>query len=297
MGTPDFAVAPLKYLIESGEHIAGVFTQPDKPKGRKAVLTPPPVKVLALEHNIPVYQPVSFKTEAAAQLVRSLEADVTIVAAYGKILPAQVLYAPRLGSICLHGSLLPELRGAAPIQWSIINGNKVTGITAMQMDEGIDTGDILLSRELEIGRDETAGELFERLSQLSVEVLKQTMQELKNGTLKPVKQDNSRSSYAPMLTKADSPVDFSCSAQAVHNKIRGLYPYPCAVCELAGVTVKLHKSQIYGRVQGSAGDIITCDGKLIAVCGDGNGVELITIQAPGSRAMSAAEYLRGHKLD
>lgn len=192
MGTPDFSVPCLKALIDDGHDVCAVFTQPDKPKGRHGVLTPPPVKELALKYDIPVYQPKTLKTDEAKELFKSLNADLAIVVAYGKILPGEFIHAPKYGCINMHASLLPKLRGAAPIQWSIITGEKRTGVTSMQMDEGLDTGDMLISKSVEIGENETAEELHDRLSSLGSEVMRETISALQAGDLHPVKQDNEK---------------------------------------------------------------------------------------------------------
>ena len=228
MGTPDFAVPCLQRLFDCGCEVCGVFTQPDKPKGRHGVLTAPPVKELALKMGVPVFQPTKMRDGTALEMLKSVQPELVIVVAYGKILPKEILDYPKYGCINIHASLLPKLRGAAPIQWSVINGCKVTGVTSMQMDEGLDTGDMLISREIEIGENETAGELHDRLSALGADVLEETLEALKKGELKPVKQNDAEFTYAPMLSKELSPVDWSLSAREVHNKIRGLSPWPSA---------------------------------------------------------------------
>lgn len=296
MGTPDFAVPALRYLCENGFNISGVFTQPDKPKGRKAVLTPPPVKEYAQSRGICVYQPVSFKDGQAEDTIRALAPDLIVVAAYGKILPQSVLDIPPLGSVCLHGSILPRYRGAAPIQRAVINGEKTTGITAMLMDAGIDTGDILLKKELEIGEDETAGELFERLAALSVDVLRDTLAGISKGELTPIKQDESLATYSPLLSKADSAVDLNESAQNIHNLVRGLNPWPSAVTEIGGVRVKLHKTALTGAVKGEGSGYFSEDNRLYLLCGDKKVLEILELQPDGGKRMSASDYLRGHKI-
>ncbi|MDE5993716.1 MAG: methionyl-tRNA formyltransferase, partial [Oscillospiraceae bacterium] len=246
MGTPDFAVPCLKALIDSGENVTAVFTQPDKPKGRGYKLTPPPVKEVALTHNIPVYQPLSLKkgedAETAMKTITELAPDLIIVVAYGKILPKAILDAPKY-CINVHASLLPKYRGAGPIQWSVLNGEKVTGVTTMLMAEGIDTGDMLLSKSTEIGENETASELHDRLSELGAEVLLETVKAVKSDSLTPVPQEDSQSTHAPMLTKDMCPIDFSKSAQEVHNQIRGLSAFPCATTVLDGKRLKVYRSE------------------------------------------------------
>ena len=242
MGTPEFAVPCLQRLIDCGHEISGVFTQPDKPKGRHGVLTPPPVKELALKNGIKVYQPTKMRDGTALEMLKEASPELVIVVAYGKILPKEILEFPKYGCINIHASLLPKLRGAAPIQWSVINGFEKTGVTSMQMDEGLDTGDMLLSEEIEIGENETSGELHDRLSLLGADVLEKTISALENGELKPIKQNESEFTYAPMLSKELSPIVWNLTAREVHNKIRGLSPWPGASAVLNGKTVKIKSS-------------------------------------------------------
>lgn len=301
MGTPDFAVPCLDDLIKSGENVMAVFTQPDKPKGRGYKLTPPPVKELALQHDIPVYQPVSLKkgedAEAAVGTLRELSPDLIIVVAYGKILPKVILDIPKY-CINVHASLLPKYRGAGPIQWSVLKGEKVTGVTTMLMEEGLDTGDMLLSESTPIGENETASELHDRLSELGAKVLLKTLEAVKSNTLTQTKQDDSLSCYAPMLTKDMCPIDFSKPAQEVHNHIRGFSAFPCAVTTLDGKRLKVYRSEL---VQGNYKD--TECGKIVnakdftVVCGDGNCVRFNEIQAEGGKRMSTADYLRGKPIE
>lgn len=295
MGTPDFAVPCLKALAESGEAVVGVFTQPDKPKGRGYALCPPPVKVYAAENGIPVFQPTTFKDGTAAETLRKLEPELIVVTAYGKILPAAVLSLPKYGCINIHASLLPQYRGAAPIQQSVLDGQPKTGVTAMQMDVGLDTGDMLMKAETPIGENETAGELHDRLSVLGAEVLLKTLDALKKGTLHPEKQDDAKSSYAGMLDKSLCPIDFTKSANEVHNQVRGLYPWPIATASLHGKRVKIHKtvlSDLEGNVPGA---ILSLDGGITVACGK-NSVTISELQLEGKKRMSAADFLRGHAL-
>lgn len=297
MGTPDFAVPCLKALIESGENVTAVFTQPDKPKGRGYKLTPPPVKEVALTHNIPVYQPLSLKkgedAEAAMKTITELVPDLIIVVAYGKILPKAILDAPKY-CINVHASLLPKYRGAGPIQWSVLNGEKVTGVTTMLMAEGVDTGDMLLSRSTEIGENETASELHDRLSELGAEVLLETVKAVKSDSLTPVPQEDSQSTHAPMLTKDMCPIDFSKSAQEVHNHIRGLSAFPCATTVLDGKRLKVYRSEIVKGLKSDrpCGTVVQAK-DFTVVCGDGACVRFTEIQAEGGKRMSTADYLRG----
>lgn len=296
MGTPNFALPALKYLVDS-EDVRAVFTQPDKPRGRKARLEPSPVKETALGFGIPFYQPVTLKDGEALKIIKSYEPDLIVVVAYGKILPLSILSAPKFGAINIHASLLPKLRGAAPIQWSIINGEKTTGVTTMQMDTGVDTGDILLQSALEIGENETYGELSDRLSALGASVLGETLKLLKEGTLKPIRQNDGAHTCAPPLSKDNSPVDWTKSAKEIHDKVRGQNPWPSACTVLGEKNVKIHRTAIYGASLEKAGTVSVIGGSLVVSCGDGNALEIIEIQPEGKRAMTAAEYLRGYKIN
>ena len=296
MGTPDFAVPCLQALIDDGHDVCAVFTQPDKPKGRHGVLSAPPVKELALKYDIPVYQPDLLKNDEIKSFFASLGADLALVVAYGKILPEEFLNAPKYGCINMHASLLPKLRGAAPIQWSIINGEKRSGVTAMQMDKGLDTGDILLSESVEIRDDETAQELHDELSVLGAQVMRKTLLMLQKGVLLPIRQDDSQSTYAPILTKELSAIDWQKSALQIHNQIRGLYPWPGASAVLNGKTLKIHSAKLLGKTEGEPGEVVFNDHRLCVACGDGNAVELLVIQAPGKKAMPVTDYLRGNPV-
>lgn len=301
MGTPDFAVPCLKALVESGENVTAVFTQPDKPKGRGYKLTPSPVKEEALSHNIPVYQPQSLKKGEDAGLaeavLKELAPDLFIVVAYGKILPKNILDIPKY-CINVHASLLPKYRGAGPIQWSILNGEKVTGVTTMLMAEGVDTGDMLLSQSTEIGENETAAELWDRLSVMGAEVMLKTIEAVKSESLTPIKQDDSLASHAPMITKDMCPIDFSKTAQEIHNQIRGLSSFPCATAMLDGKRLKIFKSEITGdKFTGKQAGTIVNVKDFTVVCGDGGCVRFAEIQADGGKRMKSADYLRGNPID
>ncbi len=296
MGTPEFAVPCLQKLIDLGHEVTGVFTQPDKPQGRKMIMTPPPVKQLALENGLTVYQPVKMRDGTALEMIKEANPDLAIVVAYGKILPKEILDYPKYGCINIHASLLPKLRGAAPIQWSVINGCKTTGVTSMQMDEGLDTGDMLIKGEIAIGENDTAGEMHDKLSVLGAEILEKTIDSLLKNELKPEKQNHDEFTYAPMLSKELSPVDWNCSAQEIHNKIRGLSPWPSANAKLNGKTVKIHKSVLADGKGKSAGEIVEAGKRLIVACGDLNCIEILTLQAEGKKAMSASDFLRGNPV-
>ncbi len=297
MGTPEFAVPCLQKLIDCGHEVTGVFTQPDKPQGRKMILTPPPVKVLAEKNGIKVYQPVKMRDGTALEMLKEANPELVIVVAYGKILPKEILEFPKYGCINIHASLLPLLRGAAPIQWSIINGFAKTGVTSMQMDEGLDTGDMLIKGEIEIGENETAGELHDRLSALGADILGKTIDALLKGELSPEKQNHEEFTYAPMLSKELSPVDWNMSASEIHNKIRGLSPWPSANTTLGGKKIKLHKTVLAPEKGLKAGEIVVADKRLVVACGDGNCVEILELQAEGKKSMGAADFLRGNVVE
>ena len=295
MGTPDFAVPCLDALLNAGHEICGVFTQPDKPKGRGYALTPPPVKELALKHGLEVFQPKTLKSEEVAEQISILRPEVITVVAYGKILPKAVLDIPPMGCINVHGSLLPKYRGAAPIQWAVINGEKTSGVTTMYMEEGLDTGDMLLKKETEIGPDETSGELFERLAQMGAGLLVETLDGLKSGTLVREKQNEAVSSYAPMLTKELCRIDWKKSACAVHNQVRGLSPWPVAVTLYQNKLLKIHQTRLAPEISGKPGEIKDSDGFYIC-CGDG-AVELLIVQYEGGKRMPGKDFLRGHPVN
>lgn len=298
MGTPDFAVATLEKLYQNEYNVQAVFTQPDKPKGRGHKLAPPPVKVLAAEHNTPVYQPESLKKNADeyVDLLKKLNPECIVVAAYGKILPKEVLEIPEYGCVNVHGSLLPKYRGAGPIQWSVLNDEKETGITTMLMGEGLDTGDMLLQKATEIGENETAAELFDRLAVMGGELLVETLEKLEKGEITPVPQDESKATYAPMLSKEMCRIDFSQSVRKVHKQICGLSDWPCAVAFLNGKRLKIYRSEIVpGNTTASPGTVV--DEKNFSVaCGDGI-IRFTEIQAEGSKRMKTEDYLRGKPLE
>ena len=296
MGTPDFARTILERLVADGHDVCGVFTQPDKPRNRNKV-TPSPVKEYALTQNLPVFQPTKMKDGTAYEILKELAPELIIVVAYGKIIPQDILNLPKYGCVNIHASLLPRYRGAAPIQWCVLNGEKKSGVTSMQMDAGLDTGDMLIKAETEIGENMTAGELHDKLSTLGAEVMSKTIKKIIDGTLEREKQDDSLSNYAPMLSKELCPVDWTKSAEEIHNQVRGLSPWPVATSVLNGEIYKLHKTEKIGKAKGKPGEIVSTDGGLTVACGDGNGVKILMIQAPGKKAMSCADFLRGHKIE
>lgn len=297
MGTPDFAVPCLERLISDGENVVGVFSQPDKPKGRGHILTPPPVKECALTHNIPVFQPVKMKSLQTIESLKELNPDLIIVVAYGKILQKEILEMPKYGCINIHASLLPKYRGAAPIQWAVLNGEIVSGVTAMQMDEGLDTGDMLLKAQVEIGDNDTAEDLHDKLSVLGAEVMSKTIAKLKLGELIPEKQPDEEYQYASMLSKDMCPVDWNKSAKEIHNQIRGLYSWPMATTLLDGKTIKIHSSKLSDMKSDKTGEVIFNDKKLVVACGDGNAIEITKLQAEGKKAMSAESFMLGRKIE
>lgn len=297
MGTPDFAVPVLRELVKAGHEVTGVYSQPDKPRGRHHELTPPEVKVEAERLNIPVYQPKTLKTDEAFEQFKALNPDVAVVVAYGKILPQRILDVPKHGCINIHGSILPKYRGSAPIQWAVINGEEKTGVTSMQMDAGVDTGDMLLVDETEIGENETAGELFDKLSEMGARLAVKTLEALEKGELEPKAQDEALSTHAPMLDKSMCPLDFSEDAQKLHNKIRGLAGWPVATAELDGQLMKIHSSLCRHDLthNGNVGEIIGTS-PLLVCCGKGTVLEICELQAQGGKRMKAQDYFRGHPL-
>ena len=294
MGTPDFAVPSLQALLDAGHEVCAVYTQPDKPQGRKQILTAPPVKELALQYHIPVYQPATLKNEEEQEKLRALAPEVIIVVAYGKLLPKAVLDIPPRGCINVHGSLLPRWRGAAPIQWSVIAGDEKAGVTTMQMAEGLDTGDMLLTYETEIGARETAGELFDRLAQAGAELLVRTLVELDSITPRP--QDDSRSCYAHMLDKQMAVIDWAKSAREIDCLIRGLSPWPVALTTLDGARLKIYAAEPVPGT-GRPGEVLVSDPKkgLTVACGAG-ALALHEVQLVGGKRMKSADFLRGHAI-
>ena len=299
MGTPDFALFSLRALVDSGEEIIGVVTQTDKPKGRKAILTPPPVKVYAMEKGIPVYQPKTLRDEAFYQLLSEIDPELIVVTAFGKILPQSVLDYPKYGCINVHGSLLPAYRGAAPMQRAVIDGLKETGITTMLMDAGIDTGDMLLTGRIEIGENDNFETVHDKLGECSAEVLLGTMQALKEGKLNPIKQDESGATYAAKIENADCVLDFSQSARELHNRIRGLSPIPLAFTRTPdGKMLKIVKTVLCegGNEGKEPGVVLSLSGGRIKVaCGEG-ALELLEVLPEGKKKMGAADFINGRRI-
>ena len=295
MGTPDFAVPSLQALIGAGHDVCAVYTQPDKPQGRKQILTAPPVKTLALEHDIPVFQPNTLKNEDEQARLREIAPEVIIVVAYGKLLPKAVLDIPPHGCINVHGSLLPRWRGAALIQWAVIAGDEMAGVTTMQMAEGLDTGDMLLTYETKVGEKETAGELFDRLAQSGAELLIQTLVKLDEITPRP--QDDAQSCYAHMLDKQMAVIDWSKSAHEIDCLIRGLNPWPIALTTRSGERLKVFAAE-KANGRGEPGTVLEADPKkgLTVACGEG-ALRLTEIQLVGGKRMKATDFLRGHAIE
>lgn len=290
MGTPDFAVPCLQKLLDAGYPVTGVFTQPDKPKGRGYKLVPPPVKELAMAHDIPVFQPASLRNDEAYELLKSCAPDLIVVVAYGKILPKRVLELPQYGCINVHASLLPRYRGAGPIQWAILNGESETGITTMYMGEGLDTGDMLEQVKTPIGENETADELYTRLSKMGAETLLVTLQKLEADALLRTPQDDSLSCYAPILDKSLCPLDFNKTARELHNQIRGLSSWPAATTTYKGKRLKVYESRLVS-MSGQPGEILDTK-RFIVACKEG-ALQLVSVQYEGGRRMNGDAFLRG----
>lgn len=299
MGTPDFAVPALEKLIADGYEVVGVFTQPDKPKNRGMKLTPSPVKVCAQAHNLPVFQPASFKKEPEAlETLKALEPDLVVVAAFGQILPQSVLDVAKLGSMNIHSSLLPRYRGAAPINWAILNGEEETGVTIQKMVLELDAGDIISQVRTPIDPNETAEQLYSRLAQLGAKLLGETIPKLADGTAACTPQDGNQSNYAPMLSRELSPIDWNRSAREIHNQVRGLIPWPAASAELGGTQFKIYTVEETGQdTEKAPGTVLSTDKKgILMACGDGKALRIVELQAPGKKRMKAADYLRGHPM-
>ena len=297
MGTPDFSVPCLEALISEGHEVSLVVTQADKPKGRGHHLTPPPVKECALAHNIPVYQPAKMKDDEAFETLKKENADVFIVVAYGKILPERILNLPPYGCINVHASLLPKYRGAAPIQWSILEGEKKTGVTTMQMDTGLDTGDMLIKKEIEINENETGSTLHDKLSMLGSEVLIETLRALEKGELSPKKQDDSDTCYASMISKETAKIDFSKPAIEIERLVRAMNSYPMAWTYYEGKLLKIVTAKaVSGEEKAETGSITGVDSdKFTIKCGEGL-LSVTEIQMEGKKRMSVSDYVKGNSF-
>ena len=299
MGTPDFAVASLRRLVEDGHEVVGVFTQPDKPKNRGMKLTFSPVKEYALTQDLPVYQPLKMRDGEALGILRELAPELIVVAAYGKILPQEILDLPQYGCINVHSSLLPKYRGAAPINWAILNGERITGVSIMYMVAALDAGDVIRTVSTEIGEHEDAAALTERLAELGAQALSETIPTLADGTAKRTPQDESAFTYAPMLDRSLSPIDWTKSVRHIVDQVRGLDPWPVATADLNGTHFKIYGAQpAPGHTDKAPGTpvALTKQGLTVA-CGNGELVLLTQLQAPGGKRMAAPDYFRGHPIE
>ena len=298
MGTPDFAAASLKKLIDEKYDIAAIFTQPDKPRDRGMKLSYSPVKELALENNIPVYQPTKLRDGTATELIKSLRPDIIVVVAYGRILPDDMLEVPKYGAINVHASLLPKYRGAAPIQWAVLNGDKITGVTTMYLASEMDTGDIIYTSETEIGEFETSGELFDRLMVMGAELLDRTLRDIEAGTAPRTPQDHSKASYVKMLDKSLSPIEWAKTPREIIKQIYGLQPWPVATAELDGKVFKIYSAEYtQNKTVKAPGSVVSAGKKGIEIACLGGETLLITeLQAAGKKRMKASDYLLGHPI-
>ena len=295
MGTPDFSVGALKSLAENGYEIAGVVTQPDKPRGRGKASAMTPVKEAALELGLTVYQPSRVREQSFMDTVRALNPDVIVVSAFGQIIPKALLELPRYGCVNIHAALLPKYRGAAPIQWAVMDGEPVSGVTIMQMDEGLDTGDMLAKTEVPLEPDETGGSLFDKLSRAGAELLIRTLPALEQGTLTPEKQPlESPTAYARMIRKEDGRIDWNLEAEAIERRIRGLNPWPSAYTELTGKILKIWRAEVLPKESGQTPGTVTEAGKGGFCVQTGKGVlRLLEVQLEGKKRMDAQAFLRG----
>lgn len=298
MGTPDFAAESLKKLIDEKYDIAAVFTQPDKPRNRGMQLSFSPVKQLALDNDIPVYQPAKLRDGTATELVKSLEPDILVVVAYGRILPDDMLSVPKYGAINVHASLLPKYRGAAPIQWAVLNGDEVTGVSTMYLASEMDTGDVIYTAETEIGEFETSGELFDRLMVMGAELLHKTLQDIESGCAPRNVQNHAEASYVKMLDKSLSPIDWNRTPREIIKWIYGLQPWPVATTELNGGLFKVYAAQYTETQTAKAPGSIVSAGKsgIEIACAGGKTVMITELQAPGKKRMRAADYILGHPI-
>jgi methionyl-tRNA formyltransferase len=299
MGTPDFAEVSLRALVEHGEHVVCVVTQPDKPKGRGHKLAPPPVKEYALSKNIPVYQPEKLRDGELQEVLEKYHPDLIVVVAYGKILPSYILDSPKYGCINVHASLLPKYRGAAPIQWAILNGETKTGVTTMLMDKGLDTGDMLITKETKIGQYETSQELFDRLAVLGGEALLETVEKVKDGSIVRTAQEHDKHTYAPMITKEMARIDWTKPAREVSHWVCGMNSWPLAFTEYRGQTMKIIEATVADEdEEGQPGEILGFEKEsgLKVKCGKGV-LCVVKVQFAGSKKMRIEEYLLGHTIE
>jgi len=296
MGTPDFAVPSLKALIDSKYNVVGVVCQPDKPSGRGRKLTSPPVKILAEAESIPLLQPEKIRTDEFFDEIKFHNPDLICVTAYGKIIPPNILELPKYGCINVHASLLPQYRGAAPINWVIINGEKTTGITTMLMDEGMDTGDILLKEEIEIGEDDTSIELSEKLSAIGALLLIETIEKGQNDEIRPLKQNDSEATYAPIIKKEVGKIDWNKSADAIRNLVRGTQPWPGAFTSYNGKNLKIFRTSI-NNLNGDPGKVLASDGGKLVIGTGQNSLDISELQIEGGKKLKITDFLRGNNLE
>ena len=298
MGTPDFAAASLRKLLDERFDVVGVFTQPDKPRGRGMELSFSPVKELALAHGLPVYQPEKMRDGTAYEQVKALSPDILVVVAYGRILPDDILALPRYGAVNVHGSLLPRYRGAAPIQWAVLNGDEVTGVSTMYLASEMDTGDVIYTAETPIGEFETSGELFDRLMNMGADLLARTLRDIERGIAPRTPQDHSQASYVSQLDKSLCPIDWNKSPRAVVKWIYGLQPWPVATMELDGAVYRVFAAEYTNtRTNKQPGQVVSAGKQGIEVaCADGQTLMITELQAPGKKRMKAADFLRGHPI-
>ncbi len=307
MGTPDFAVPILDAIVAAGHRIVLVVTQPDKARGRGKKVTYSPVKEWAVEHNAPVYQPSRIRNPESIEAVNNIPADVGVVAAFGQILPKEILDHPRLGCVNVHASLLPKYRGAAPIQWSILNGDEYTGVTTMQMGPGLDDGDILLQEKVKISSDETGGSLFDKLADVGASLLVKTLEGLDRGEITPIPQDETKATHVGMIRKDMGKLDFSRTAVELERHVRGLYPWPGTYTHFEGKSLKVYKAGVIaeseltsGEKAGQIGTIVRIstegDGSIAVRCSDG-ALQIFTLQLEGKKQMSASAFLNGHPIE
>ncbi len=299
MGTPDISATCLKKIIADGFDVVGVYTQPDRPKGRGMKLVQSPTKEVAVAHGIPVFQPENFRSEESVQQLRELKPDICAVVAYGRILPQKILDVPTLGCVNIHASILPAYRGSAPYQWAVLDGLTETGVTAQHMVLQMDAGDVIDVAKTPIGENETAGELLDKLAVLGAGLLSRTLTKFMQGKVEATVQDESKVTLAPMLDKSMSPIDWSKSAQQIHNHVRGLHPWPVATAELGGTKFKIHQTVLVdGTTDKPAGMPVELNKTGLRVaCGDGRMVEIRQLQAEGGKRMAAPDYFRGHPLE
>lgn len=298
MGTPDFAAESLKKLIDEKYDVVGVFTQPDKPRNRGMQMSFSPVKEIALEHDIPVYQPTKLRDGEALKIITELNPDILVVVAYGRILPDDILAAAPLGAVNVHASLLPKYRGSAPVQWSVLNGDKVTGVSTMYLASEMDTGDIIYTDETEIGEFETSGELFDRLMVMGAELLDKTLCDIENGVAPRTAQNHAEASYVTMLDKSMSPIDWNKTPREVNKWICGLQPWPVATAEINGETFRIFKAEYTeNKTDKAPGSIVSAGKKGIEfACLNGETLLITELQAPGKKRMKASDYLLGHPI-